>query len=130
MDPLETDQYFKDYAEGCTSNDYDVADGQGVCGDRYHVRWEYAFVTSTGYTFAATPHRDTYDGAIPCGHCIAPGGFTSAQFAIFNNWVGSGDHPNYQVAWWGNNQIRLGCDGQPVSASGYVYYISLDGEQY
>lgn len=126
----ESTQYYKSFNFPCNPQGGQAASNDGVCESRYHMRWLYGLTTSLGHSFAATPHYDTWSGTcappISYGsHCIAPGGFAQARNNIRTNWVVSGPHDLVASVWWGNTNIRLGCNSQQVSGDGWVDYISL-----
>lgn len=99
-------QYFYEYQYGCSSNDFAAASNNGFLRDRYHMRWEADWISTTGHSYASTPHYDDYDYRDGT-HCIRPApsggwsGFTQGVQNLLANWLY--EHPDFDMQWWGNN---------------------------
>lgn len=117
-------QYFwDDY--GCSSTDDSAAIG-GTFSNSVHMRWEVAWTETTGQSYSATPHYEEWDWE-EWTHCVRPGGFAAGRSYVYDGFVNGGGHTNAWPNYWGNTEYILKCDGQWVNGDGYVYYISMYG---
>lgn len=121
-------QFFWDDT-GCTSGDWDAANGSGN-SSRSHMRWEHAQTTDSGQAYAATPHYEEWVWDFwPTGHhCVRSGGFSTGRNGIQFQWITNGNkHPYNYWSYWGNTFAPLKCDGQYVGGDGNVLYIDMYG---
>ena len=129
-------QYFYDNF-GCSSSDGSAASNNGVGKDRYHMRYEVTWISSTGQSYAATPHFDDFDFDPLPTHCIRPpghsgpndpGGFVEGKWNLWPNWtvVNPDPHDSTTDVYWGNDELIQKCSNQYAQGDGYVDYIEMN----
>jgi hypothetical protein len=132
-------QYF--YQHGCRRPAGDIASGNLLSLQRYHMRHVSGVDATQGTYSLGTPHREdlVFCGVLP-NHAVdsnwneEPGGYVRGKWQIADTWhfwtrpapdAPVQDHYFVDSQYWNNTAAMWQCDGEPAWNDGWVDFVSI-----